>query len=109
MIFDLFPNPAHLNNRNAILKAVICIESRKVKKKKKTNECILLSFLSDVYMECMNVMKVKLFTHISENVQAITKNQIYISSVAWTSSSLIWLIFYICLFLNKPSWKLSTL
>lgn len=35
MIFDLFPNPAHLNNRNAILKAVICIESRKVKKKKK--------------------------------------------------------------------------
>lgn len=50
---------------------------------------ILLSFLNDVCMECMNVMKVKLFTHISENVQTITKNQIYISSVVWAPSSLI--------------------
>lgn len=34
---------------------------------------ILLSFLSNVYMECINVMKVKGFTYISEDVQAIVQ------------------------------------
>lgn len=34
---------------------------------------ILLSFLSNVYMACIHVMRVKRFTHISENVQAVTQ------------------------------------
>lgn len=34
---------------------------------------IILSFLSNIYMECINVMRVKRFTHISENVQAVTQ------------------------------------
>lgn len=44
---------------------------------------ILFSFLSNVYIESINVTKMKLFSHKSENTQAITQIR-HFSSVAWT-------------------------
>lgn len=54
------------------------------KRKKKKKQVILFSFLSNVYIESINVTKMKLFSHKSENTQAITQIR-HFSSVARTS------------------------
>lgn len=57
---------------------------------------ILLSFLSNVYMECINVIRIKWFTHISENVKAVTQIRFILLQPYY------WSFMLICVFWINP-------
>lgn len=85
IVLEQFWNPAHLNNRAAVLKAFF-LALKVGKKKKKTRTVILFSFQSNVNMESINITKVTLFSHTIENARAAARIRWRVSSAVWTPS-----------------------